>query len=564
MDTDGYVYPPMDDLLKRQNAGGQGGFDPNSSDGGDLNGGDGLHPRPGESDVGSGLELDRSLQRVAAHEAWLNEQSQLPVENWLQIRGGKQISLENFGVSSNSADFTQADSDRSLVVVDSRSNQWEELSRDLSDNTDLLVLDDRRGGIEQLKDFLGSQDLNSPYSRISLIGSADGDIVSFGSQELDTSEFCQQVSLIQQSELINNYASLSLYTAPHADLNAVSVSILDSASEFLDVARSLLLEASTNGSLKLAANAAFAVDKYDLVESRLKEFLSGELSPTIEWVNFESDFVRGAYLTGESRILLSRSLANDRASLENVLLEEFGHWLDDVTSEDSQGDEGYVFAAFLAGHGPQRSSENDQYKVNIDGVIFAAEFAAGTVSGASDTLAFTEGGSAAVIDSTLTVADGDSSDQYGAWVEIISGYVEGEDVLTFSNTGNITGTWESGRGILWLNGQDTNANYELALESVKFQNTNTSNPDTTNRTVQWAVYDGADWTASPATSTITVAGVNDAPTGADAGATLAFSEGDAATVIDSTLTLADVDDTNLESATVQITGNFQTGEDVLG
>ena len=73
MDTRGYVYPPMDDLLKRQNAAGQGGFDPNSSDGGDLNGGDGLHPKPGESDVGSGLELDRSLQRVAAQEAWLNE-----------------------------------------------------------------------------------------------------------------------------------------------------------------------------------------------------------------------------------------------------------------------------------------------------------------------------------------------------------------------------------------------------------------------------------------------------------------------------------------------------------
>ena len=80
MDTRGYVYPPMDDLLKRQNAAGQGGFDPNSSDGGDLNGGDGLHPKPGESDVGSGLELDRSLQRVAAQEAWLNEQSQQPVE----------------------------------------------------------------------------------------------------------------------------------------------------------------------------------------------------------------------------------------------------------------------------------------------------------------------------------------------------------------------------------------------------------------------------------------------------------------------------------------------------
>ena len=33
MDTRGYVYPPMDDLLKRQNAAGQGDFDPSRSDG---------------------------------------------------------------------------------------------------------------------------------------------------------------------------------------------------------------------------------------------------------------------------------------------------------------------------------------------------------------------------------------------------------------------------------------------------------------------------------------------------------------------------------------------------
>ena len=105
MDTRGYVYPPMDDLLKRQNAAGQGGFDPNSSDGGDLNGGDGLHPKPGESDVGSGLELDRSLQRVAAQEAWLNEQSQQPVESWLQNHGAHEISIA--GIDSLNNDLKQ-------------------------------------------------------------------------------------------------------------------------------------------------------------------------------------------------------------------------------------------------------------------------------------------------------------------------------------------------------------------------------------------------------------------------------------------------------------------------
>ena len=49
---------------------------------------------------------------------------------------------------------------------------------------------------------------------------------------------------------------------------------------------------------------------------------------------------------------------------------------------------------------------------------------------------------------------------------------------------------------------------------------------------------------------------------ADAGATLAFTEGDGASVIDSSLTLADVDDDNLDAATVQITTGYQSGEDV--
>ena len=83
----------MDDLLKRQNQAGAGGFEPESLQGGDLSGGDGLQPKGLENDVGSGLELERGLERVAAQEAWLNEQASLPVENWLQNHGGQQIFL---------------------------------------------------------------------------------------------------------------------------------------------------------------------------------------------------------------------------------------------------------------------------------------------------------------------------------------------------------------------------------------------------------------------------------------------------------------------------------------
>ena len=170
-------------------------------------------------------------------------------------------------------------------------------------------------------------------------------------------------------------------------------------------------------------------------------------------------------------------------------------------------------------------------------------------------------GAAAVIDSALTLSDGDDTNMESATVEITGGFVSGEDVLSFTNANGITHTWDSTTGVLSLSGTSSIANYKAALESVKYDNTNDDNPNTSSRTITWIVND-EDNNSAAATSTITVAGVNDAPTGADAGATLAFTEGDGASVIDSSLTLADVDDTNLDSATVQITTGYQSGEDV--
>ena len=47
------------------------------------------------------------------------------------------------------------------------------------------------------------------------------------------------------------------------------------------------------------------------------------------------------------------------------------------------------------------------------------------------------------------------------------------------------------------------------------------------------------------------------------GVPLAYTENDPPTAITSTITVADLDDINLESATIQITGNYALGEDVL-
>ena len=66
------------------------------------------------------------------------------------------------------------------------------------------------------------------------------------------------------------------------------------------------------------------------------------------------------------------------------------------------------------------------------------------------------------------------------------------------------------------------------------------------------------------TSTVTVTPVNDAPVLNAHGGSLSYTENQAATAIDTALTVSDVDSANLAGATVSITGNFASGQDVLG
>ena len=188
--------------------------------------------------------------------------------------------------------------------------------------------------------------------------------------------------------------------------------------------------------------------------------------------------------------------------------------------------------------------------------------AAPVVSDAGATLAYTEGDSATVIDGTLTITDVDDTNMEGATITISSGYQASEDVLALGNTGLGISVASNSSGVLTLSGSASKANYETAFESITYQNTNTDDPDNTNRTITWVVSDGTA-NSSGVTSTITIADANDAPVVSDAGATLAYTEGDSATVIDGTLTITDVDDTNMEGATITISSGYQASEDVL-
>jgi hypothetical protein len=183
---------------------------------------------------------------------------------------------------------------------------------------------------------------------------------------------------------------------------------------------------------------------------------------------------------------------------------------------------------------------------------------------AGATLAYAENDDATAIDGTMTVNDADDTQITGATATISAGLTTG-DLLALTTQNGISGTYSAGTGILTLTGTTTLANYQTALRSVTYRSTS-EDPTVTavNRTVTWAVTDansdlvGAQ-TSVAVTSTITITPSNDKPV-VTAGATLAYAENAAATAIDATMTVSDVDDTQITGATATISAGLTTGD----
>jgi hypothetical protein len=180
---------------------------------------------------------------------------------------------------------------------------------------------------------------------------------------------------------------------------------------------------------------------------------------------------------------------------------------------------------------------------------------------AGGTLSYVENSVSSVIDNVLTVADVDSGNLVGASIGIVS--LLAGDVLEFVNTANIIGNYDSTTGVLTLVGTDTVANYQAALRSVKFGSTSedpTANGTRTSTIINWQVNDGA-LNSTTATSNISLTALNDIAT-VTAGGTVSYTENASSVLIDATITVSDVDDTQIVGATVSI-ANPVAG-DVLG
>ena len=171
--------------------------------------------------------------------------------------------------------------------------------------------------------------------------------------------------------------------------------------------------------------------------------------------------------------------------------------------------------------------------------------------------AYVENGSPVAIDSGLTLSDADSTQLTGATVAITSGFVAGQDVLGFANQSGITGSYNTGTGVLTLSGSASVAQYQAALRSVTYANSSDA-PATAPRSIGFSASDA--WVSSTvATRSVTVTAVNDAPVLGFVSGSASYTEGSGAVVLAPSATVNDVDSADFAGGVMQvsITANGQ-------
>jgi FKBP-type peptidyl-prolyl cis-trans isomerase len=193
----------------------------------------------------------------------------------------------------------------------------------------------------------------------------------------------------------------------------------------------------------------------------------------------------------------------------------------------------------------------------IDTTPFGQPVTPSALSVSDTALSVPAGSAPLVIDSDLTLTGSLNSSVSGATVQIQSN-VAAEDVLAFTNTSNITGTFNATNGTLTLTGNGTLAEYQAALRTITYDNTR-SLSQAGSRVISFTVTTTA---GNPTDSrTLTLVGVTPAAlTVTDAA--LVVPQNSAAVIIDNQLTLTGDVLINATGATVTI-GSFVSGEDVL-
>ncbi len=212
-----------------------------------------------------------------------------------------------------------------------------------------------------------------------------------------------------------------------------------------------------------------------------------------------------------------------------------------------------------------------------------------TTNLSGDSISFTEGGSAVLLDasSNATVTDADSSNfnAGNVTVSITSNRVSTEDVLairnegtgageigisgaTVSYAGTAIGTFTGGSStndlVITLNGNANAAAVQALVRNLTYNNSNTGDITTTSRTVRITVNDGDGGTSSNADITASITGVNDAPTYSFTGASPTYTENGTAADVYSSATVGAVESSqSIDQVTMTVSNVSDGSSEIL-
>lgn len=162
------------------------------------------------------------------------------------------------------------------------------------------------------------------------------------------------------------------------------------------------------------------------------------------------------------------------------------------------------------------------------------------------------------ITSSLNVYDGQADTWTSATVKFSNGYQNGQDVLSFTNTAKITGSWDPATGTLTLSGTDSVSDYRAALRSITYHNTSQAPNTSTPRTISFQVNNGTSL-SNTLVRNVNVLATSAPPTVTGLSATQTYVSSTAPLAIAANIVVTDPDLLNIQSATISFT-NWQ-GED---
>jgi hypothetical protein len=215
--------------------------------------------------------------------------------------------------------------------------------------------------------------------------------------------------------------------------------------------------------------------------------IAGDFQPGDELVFEAQAGISGAYDSGTGVLTLTGSapVEDYQAALESVTFR---------TTAASPGSSRTV--EFLVNDG---DADSNTATKSVE-LVTAPANDAPVVTTTSGSTAYGSGDPAVTVDPGVTVTDGNDANLESARVRVSANF-SGDEVLVFEDQNGISGQYDPESGVLNLGGSASVADYQTALQSIKFSDGGTNAG--TSRTIEFIVNDG-DVDSSAATKTIDI------------------------------------------------------------